>query len=505
MAAFFNPLRQSLSGRLLIFTVGFVMLAEVLIFTPSIAKYRLDWLDQRLFDAHLAVLTIVNTPPDAMTAGFEDELLNLVGADFIAAKRDSTQIHRMGGETKEPVEIIDMRNRDPVRLIIDAFVTLANQTPRSIHVRGFSPSDPQMMIYLTMDEAPLREAMYAYSRNILALSIIISLFTAGLVFISLRALLVSPMKRLTAKLVAFREDPEDPTILVAPSGRSDEVGVAERELHGMQLRLVASLKQKDRLATLGTAVTMINHDLRNMLSTAAIVSEGLSQTDDPKVKRSAPRLIEAIDRAVRLCEMTLDYTREGGGAPQLAETALHDVIETAAEDALASVNDQGQVSNEIPADLMLKADRDQLFRLFANLMRNALQAGATTVRISHEFADGSVIVDVQDDGPGLPPRARDQLFRPFAGSARPGGTGLGLAIAREIALGHKGNLSLVDSGAEGTVFRVRLPIDQSARPIAHNVPASIVPPLPNSRTINLAEDSPGIVRSAGAGTNPNRR
>ena len=115
MAAFFNPLRQSLSGRLLIFTVGFVMLAEVLIFTPSIAKYRLDWLDQRLFDAHLAVLTIVNTPPDAMTAGLEDELLNLVGADFIAAKRDSTQIHRMGGETKEPVEIIDMRTRSQMQ------------------------------------------------------------------------------------------------------------------------------------------------------------------------------------------------------------------------------------------------------------------------------------------------------------------------------------------------------------------------------------------------------
>jgi len=505
LAAFFNPLRQSLSGRLLIFTVGFVMLAEVLIFTPSIAKYRLDWLDQRLFDAHLAVLTIVNTPPDAMTAGLEDELLNLVGADFIAAKRDSTQIHRMGGETKEPVEIIDMRNRDPVRLIVDAFGALLSQTPRSIHVRGFSPNDPQMMIYLTMDEAPLRQAMFTYSRNILALSIVISLFTAGLVFVSLRALLVSPMKRLTGKLVAFREDPEDPSILEVPSGRADEVGVAERELHGMQLRLVAALKQKDRLATLGTAVAMINHDLRNMLSAAVIVSEGLSQSDDPKVQRFAPRLIEAINRAVRLCEMTLDYTREGGGAPQLAETSLREIVDAAADDALASVNDNGTVINHVPAELSLKADQDQLFRLFANLMRNALQAGAATVTVDYQTADGFVLADVADDGPGLPPRARDQLFRPFAGSARPGGTGLGLAIAREIALGHKGNLTLLDSGAEGTAFRVKLPIDQSAASIGHSVPASIVSPVSNRRTIRRAGDSPGMATSAGAGTNPNRR
>lgn len=460
MNNFFNPLRQSLSGRLLVFTVGFVMLAEVLIFTPSIAKFRRDWLDQRLFNAHLAILTLANTPQNVQSAGLEGELLDLVGADFIAGRRGPDMVYRLGGQTRTPDEIIDMRNRDPVRFILDAFASFFRTGPRTIHVRGYSPSDPNMMVYVTLDETPLRHAMFVYSRNILALSIIISLFTASLVFLSLRGLMVVPLKRLTAKMIAFREDPEDPATVVRLSGRADEVGVAERELHDMQQRLVSALKQKDRLAALGTAVTMINHDLRNMLSAASIVSEGLSQSDDPKVQRFAPRLMDSIDRAVHLCEMTLDYTREGGGAPELATISLSEVVDTAGEDALASAQNGGRIANTLPAGLSIDADRDQLIRLFANLLRNALQAGATSVTVSQAAGNGEVVIDVTDNGPGLPPRARAQLFKPFAGSARAGGTGLGLAIAREIALAHRGELSLEASQAEGTAFRVRLPVNQ---------------------------------------------
>ncbi|MEM8916035.1 MAG: HAMP domain-containing sensor histidine kinase, partial [Pseudomonadota bacterium] len=459
---FFNPLRRSLSGRLLIFTVGFVMLAEVLIFTPSIAKFRLDWLDQRLFDAHLAALTLANMPQSPLSAGVEDELLALVGAEYIQVQNDTVGPYRIGVDVVEADEQIDLTNRDPIRLIIEAFATLFRTGPRTLQVQGMSPGDEAVMVYVTLDEAPLREDMYAYSRNILALSIIISLITAGLVFVSLRALLVSPLKQLTNKMVAFRQDPEDPASLEEPSRRQDEVGIAERELRDMQLQLVGALKQKDRLATLGTAVTMINHDLRNMLSAAAIVSEGLDQTEDPKVKRFAPRLMESIDRAVRLCEMTLDYASKGPEATILGEVDLHHVVSEAAEEALLAGDGEGQVINDVPQDLMIQADRDQLFRLFANVLRNAFQAGATEVTVASAIADGQAATDITDNGPGLPPRARDQLFKPFAGSARLGGTGLGLAIAREIALAHKGDLKLVESNAEGTVFRASLPIRQPA-------------------------------------------
>ena len=461
MSTFFNPLRQSLSGRLLIFTVIFVMLAEVLIFTPSVAKFRRDWLDQRLFNAHLAILTISATPQHAVSESLENELLALVGADFIAGRRGSDMVYRLGGTTDPPAEIIDMRNRDPLRLVLDALAALVRTGERTIHIRGYSPGDAQMMIYVTLDESPMRHAMLVYARNILVLSIIISFITAGLVFLSLHAFMVLPLKRLTGKMIAFREDPEDPATVLRASDRYDEIGVAERELSDMQLRLVGALKQKDRLAALGTAVTMINHDLRNMLSAAAIVSEGLAQSEDPKVQRFAPRLMDSIDRAVRLCEMTLDYTREGGGAPKLDRTQPREVVETAAEDAQASAANGARVVNQVAEELAIAADRDQLIRLFANLLRNAMQAGARTITVTGETNGASVDIDVADDGPGLPPRARKELFKPFAGSGRADGTGLGLAIAREIALAHKGDLRLVDSRAEGTVFRVRLPLSPS--------------------------------------------
>src|SRR3546814_4753225 len=144
-------------------------------------------------------------------------------------------------------------------------------------------------------------AMLDYSERILGLSIVISLIAAGLVFLSLRRLLVVPLTRLIDKMVAFRDDPEDAANVVMPSGRSDEIGVAQRQLHDMQIALRGALKQKARLAALGTGVTKINHDLRNILSTAALLSERLALSDDPEVRRITPRLLDALDRAVDLC------------------------------------------------------------------------------------------------------------------------------------------------------------------------------------------------------------
>jgi signal transduction histidine kinase len=110
-----------------------------------------------------------------------------------------------------------------------------------------------------------------------------------------------------------------------------------------------------------------------------------------------------------------------------------------------------------PDNPMVDADRDQLFRVLSNLGRNALQAGATRVEVSARSTGERIIIDVADNGPGLPPRARERLFQPFSGSARPGSSGLGLAIARELMRAHGGDIRLVRSTGEGSTFELELP------------------------------------------------
>jgi signal transduction histidine kinase len=264
------------------------------------------------------------------------------------------------------------------------------------------------------------------------------------------------MRRITASMMAFRRDPEDPARMIAPSRRSDEIGVAERELATLQQTVRQALTQRARLAALGTAVTKINHDLRNILATARLVTDGLTTSAAPEVRRILPRLIEAIDRAVALCSRTLDFSRADAAPPAPSRFALAPLIgEVGAEIAVAG---GFAFDSTVPSDLEVEADRDQLYRIFSNLGRNAREAGARRLQVRARREAAMIVIDLADDGPGLAEKARDNLFRPFFGSARAGGSGLGLAIARELARAHGGDLALVATGAGGTCFRIALPL-----------------------------------------------
>ena len=115
--------------------------------------------------------------------------------------------------------------------------------------------------------------------------------------------------------------------------------------------------------------------------------------------------------------------------------------------------------NDVPPGFSIHADREQLFRVLMNLGRNAAQAVGDNglVRVRAERGDGTVRIRVCDNGGGLPPQARENLFRPFVGSVRAGGTGLGLAIARDLVTAHGGEIALEHTGSDGTVFRITLP------------------------------------------------
>ncbi|MDP6108947.1 MAG: HAMP domain-containing sensor histidine kinase, partial [Rhodospirillales bacterium] len=213
------------------------------------------------------------------------------------------------------------------------------------------------------------------------------------------------------------------------------------------------------------AVAKVNHDLRNSLSTAMLVSDRLADIDDPEVKKITPRLYTAIDKAVVLCSQMLNYV--SGGTPELkishfhlreliveVAVAIRDEITVGVEKAVLDSHPGFNVINEVELELDIKADRDQLFRAISNLVMNARQIGASLVRVTAEESESSVVIEVSDDGPGMSELARKKLFQPFAGSSRDGGTGLGLIIVRDILRAHGGDATLVSATEEGTTFRL---------------------------------------------------
>ena len=450
---------KSLSARLLLLTILFVMIAEVLIFVPSIARFRLAWLNERLSAGHLAILTLDVAPEGLVGDRLREELLGHVGAYGINVHRGGAKLV-LARDVPPPVqESIDLRDRSLSGLIMDALVVLGQGDARVLRVIGLSPKDSKTVIEVIIEEKPLQAALVDFAWRILALSLVISLITATLVYLSLQWLLVRPMRRITASITAFRDDPEIVTPIIAPSDRSDEIGVAQRELANMQRVLRAALRQKDRLAALGTGVAKISHDLRGILSSALLVSDRLEDSDDPEVRRVTPTLIAAIDRAVGLCSDTLNYVRDDQLVMKRSRFPLAALITDVGMAASVSGREVLTIDNQVPPSLTVTADRDQLFRVLNNLTQNATEAGAGQVVIGARENHGGIEINVTDDGPGIPKRALERLFRPFEGSVRAGGTGLGLPIARELMRNHGGDLTLVGSGESGTEFCLHLPQD----------------------------------------------
>ena len=458
------PLR-SLSARLLVLTMFFVMLGEVLIFVPSVARFRMTYFENHLAAGHIATLSLEASEARALDQALTDRLLAQVGAQGVALHRpNGMELRLERADPPRPAATIDLTHPNIWLAIRGSFRTLFGDGNRVLRVLGPSTADSAETVEVLLDEAPLRAEMWDFGVRILQLSVVLSLVAAALVYVSLQWLLVRPMRRITANMMNFREDPEDASRVIAAGGRRDEIGVAERELAVLQRTVRQALAQRARLAALGTAVTKVNHDLRNILATARLVTDGLAGSAAPEVRRVAPRLFDAIDRAVALCTRTLDFSREGTPPLALRRFPLAPLIDEVAPDL--GLSEEGMaIECAIPPDLMIEADRDQLYRVLLNLARNAFEAGARRLRFAALRENGVIAIDIGDDGPGLPPKAQDNLFRPFFGSARPGGSGLGLAIARELARAHGGELTLVSTTGSGTVFRLTLPA-RSARSVS---------------------------------------
>jgi signal transduction histidine kinase len=329
-----------------------------------------------------------------------------------------------------------------------------------IRVIGPSPQRPAVLVDISMREQPMWRAMVDYSWRILNLSIVISLLTAFLVYAALQLMMIRPLRRITESVMAFHGRPEDASVDLPGTRRSDEIGLVQNELSRMQKDLRMALAQKTRLAALGAAVSKINHDLRNLLANAMLLSDRLDQSQDPEVRRVAPRLVVAMDRAAKLCSETLNFARAQAGAPKKKRFPLRPLIDEVGQALIGADQSPIRWRNEVRADASVHADRDQLFRVLLNLAHNANQAlakdGGLISTSAWRQAD-QVVIEMADTGKGVPSAAQAHLFEAFSGSTRPGGTGLGLPIAREIMRAHGGDIALAHTGDDGTAFRLTLP------------------------------------------------
>lgn len=453
---------NSLSGRFLVLTVIFVMIAEVLILVPSIARFRADYLLLRLEKAQIASLAQLAGDGE-VSDSLQAELLANAGVFNVVLRRDEVRQLILSSPIPSPVaETYDLRLAGPWDLIRDAVAQMLNTENQVIRVIGNPVQQAGLLIEVTLESGPLRHAMIDYGFRILILSALLSGVTATLLFIAAQRLIVVPIARVVRSMTAYAEAPEDARRVIEPVASVAELRDAEEALADMQRQLAAALRQKERLAQLGGSVAKISHDLRNILTTAQLFTDRIGRSEDPAVARVAPKLVGSITRAVSLCEATLAFGKAEEPPPRLTRVALRPL----AEDVIAGegLDEGGTVSGliDVAPGLMLRADPEQLYRVLSNLTRNARQAiealgTGGTIEISGGEDEGEWWIRVGDTGPGLPPKAREHLFTAFQGGIRRGGTGLGLAISAELVRGHGGRLDLLRSDETGTEFVIRLP------------------------------------------------
>ncbi|RMD89504.1 MAG: sensor histidine kinase [Alphaproteobacteria bacterium] len=454
---------NTLSGRFLILTIVFVMLAEVLIFVPSVARFRQDYLVARLERAQIAALAVL--ADDMIDPAVEEELLSTAGVYNVVLLRDQSRQLMLSSPIPAPIDdTFDMRDPGALELIVDAFRCLVSPGDKVIRVIGEPVQHAGQLIEITMPAAPLRAAMIDYGLRILALSAVISVVTAFFLFLAVRRVLVKPIARVVEAMTRYAEAPEDARRIIEPSASVAELRRAEEALRDLQTQLTGALRQKGRLAQLGAAVAKVSHDLRNMLTTAQLLADRIERSADPSVARAAPKLVGSISRAVSLCESTLAFGRAEEPPPTLRRVGLKALVAEVIDSESLSVAEGARVDfiEEVPAGMQVRADPEQLYRVLGNLVRNARQAIEASgrpgeVRISACEDDGQWTITVRDTGTGLPDRAREKLFSPFEGAARKGGIGLGLAISMELVQGHGGTLELAETGPAGTAFVIRLP------------------------------------------------
>ncbi|WP_169712621.1 sensor histidine kinase [Henriciella aquimarina] len=448
---------DSLSVRLFLVTIFAILLVEFLVFLPSAANYRDSWLTERVQAARIAALSLEAAPSRMVSEELSNELLERAEVLAVAELSDDMreQILPPSMPLDGPMKEVDLMEEGFFGSIGQTVATWNAPEGRMLIIHAMG-SAPGRVLEIIVPEAPLKAGLADFGWRIMGISLLISLSAGAIIYLLLFFLVVRPMQRVTDSVIQFQKDPGAWTKRLSPTPRKDEIGRAQNALADMESAVSNSFRQRERLAQLGEAVAKINHDLRNTLATAQLTSDALSASDDPRVQRAVPRLERALERAINLASETLKYGRSRTQPAKLQPVKPHQVIAEAAMEALAPWPEV-EFRNAVPESLVHAADPDHLHRIATNLIRNAAEAMQGEGTITVNQSNGAI--DFEDTGPGLAPKARNNLFKPFAASSRRDGSGLGLALSRDLARSMGGDLTLVETGASGTHFRLALPDD----------------------------------------------
>lgn len=243
----------------------------------------------------------------------------------------------------------------------------------------------------------------------------------------------------------------------------DEMGRLARTFNNMCASIREAredLIQQERLSTIGRLSASMVHDLRNPLAAIYGGAEMLVDADLPPehVKRLAGNIYRSSRRIQELLQDLLNVSR--GRTQSLEMCRLREVAAAACESLAAAAEAQHvEIALDIPSEIEVPLERSRMERVFVNLIGNSLEAmpEGGTVRIWAVAEDGSAVVHVADNGPGIAPQIRSQIFQPFVTAGKRNGMGLGLALTRQTVIEHGGEMWVESEPGRGAHFSFRLP------------------------------------------------
>ena len=465
-----------LAARVLAVTIGFVLLAMSLFYVTRLTAHREMLLHGKISAVQTTVDAFGMAAPTPPPQDLSRKILNSVDVKWMAIE---TPVGRhefvTAGGPLESVESVTADDSSYFESMAATFHALF-AAPGTVVKLSAPAQANEPAIEFAFDETTLVQSLKRVSYNFLTISLTIAAVVTCVLWAALWRMVLQPVRRLTSNIIAFGESPQDGSRVIAPSGRGNEIGRAEAALAVMQGSLARELAQGKRLAELGMAVARINHDLRNILSAAQLISDRLATIPDPLAQRLAPRLVATLDRAIQFCQSTLTYGASRELPPSRRRFDLSELVSQVVESGQAEHDAAVDYNIDIPPRFCVHADPDHILRVLENLSRNAAQAlmtkGATdgrpkAIRFAAIRTDGLALIEISDTGPGFPPDQYDRIFEPFHKSTSDVGAGLGLAIAADLVTRNGGAITLAPAKADdfycGARFLIKLPTAEGAR------------------------------------------
>jgi two-component system NtrC family sensor kinase len=277
--------------------------------------------------------------------------------------------------------------------------------------------------------------------------------------------------------------------------------VSDRKRIENQTRdLYHQLLQAEKLAALGQTISGVAHELNNPLASILTWAERLAQRPvDDTTRRGLQAILSESERAARIVRNLLTFARKRHTTRSMVE--VNEVV----RQTLALRSYEHRVTNITVIDALaaglpqIPADAHQVQQVLLNLIINAEQAmlaangrGTLVVRTWHDPDRGAVVLEVNDDGPGVPKDMRTKIFDPFFTTKEVGkGTGLGLTVAYAIVQEHNGRI-WVESPPGGASFFVELSTGDGSIPAASRTPTQIAVPVNAGAAVLVVEDEPAL-------------